>query len=137
MYNKKNLTLTLTTMQVGRVIRSCRNSGRGISLLVLGEREHSIRVLLAVFVPLCAPVCLAPGCSGDYCLAATFSLLLVFATECTNSVIELVCNRVTRNQDDQIRDIQDMMGAISMVVSVRPLLVLVGLLAMTRLRAAS
>ena len=90
-----------------------------------------MRVLLAVFVPLCALVCLAPGCSGDYRLAAILSLLLVFATECTSSVIELVCDRVTRKRDDEIRDIKDMMGGISMVVSIGTLSSLVGLLATT------
>ena len=93
-------------------------------------------MLLVVFVPLCALVCLAPGCSGDYRLAAILSLLLVFATECTNSVIELVCDRVTRNRDDEIRDIKDMMGGISMVVSIGTLWVLLGILVTTRLRTA-
>ena len=50
-------------------------------------------------------------------------ICLVFAAEIFNSALETACDRITREQDDMIRDAKDLSAAAVLVVSILALIV--------------
>ena len=92
------------------IIKLKNNFIHSISGLRYGLSEHSFRIgLLVGFVLL--PILIVVRCPIELKLFLLFSYLLILICELLNTAIEGLCNRITQEEDSQIKVIKDIASA--------------------------
>jgi len=92
------------------IIKLKNNFIHSISGLRYALSEHSFRVELVVgFILL--PILIVIRCPIELKLLLLFSYLLILICELLNTAIEGLCNRITQEEDPQIKVIKDIASA--------------------------
>ena len=105
------------------IIKLKNNFIHSISGLHYGLSEHSFRIeLLAGFVLL--PILILVRCPIELKLLLLLSYLLILICELFNTAIEGLCNRITQEEDPQIKVIKDISSAAVFIAALLFLLTL-------------
>lgn len=105
-----------------KFLRGFLHAGRGIALLIGGERNarfHLVATLVVVFAAAISRR--SPTQWGLIVLA----IALVWAAEAMNTALERLANRVTRDQDPEVRDVKDIAAGGVLLASIGALLLAV------------
>jgi diacylglycerol kinase (ATP) len=101
-------------------IRAFRHAFNGFFFAVQKEVALQIHVLATVLVLILGGLL---GCTATECIALVLCIALVWVAELLNTAIELLCNRITTDQDMQIKHVKDVSAAAVLIAVVFALVV--------------
>ena len=105
------------------IIKLKNNFIHSISGLRYGLSEHSFRIELLVGLAL-LPILFFVQCPIEFKLLPLSSYLLLLICELFNTAIEGICNRITQEEDPQIKVIKDISSAAVFIAALLFLLTL-------------
>ncbi|MBQ8004637.1 MAG: diacylglycerol kinase family protein [Oscillospiraceae bacterium] len=95
--------------------KSFKNAARGLGAVTRHERNFRIHIVMMLYVIFFSVIGRAE--KGDVaCFVLCFGIML--AAELVNTAIELLCNEVTREYSERVRDIKDIAAGAVLVSAI-------------------